>query len=91
MTTYAVAELIGFLAGGCSTLAFLPQVIKVWRTKSTGDISLWMYVILCTGVSLWCVYGLLIGSLAVFVTNISILTLSITILATKLVCDKRRV
>ena len=90
MTTFEVSELIGFVAGACSTLAFLPQVIKVWRTKSTGDISLWMYVVLCTGGALWSLYGALIGSPSVVITNLFILSLSLTILVMKLQCEKRK-
>lgn len=90
MTTFEVSELIGFMAGACSTLAFMPQVIKVWRTKSTGDISLWMYVVLCTGVALWCLYGALIGSPSVVITNLFILSLSLIILFMKLQFEKNK-
>ena len=41
---------LGYIAGFFTTIAFLPQVIKVWRTKSTKDISIWMFLIFTTGV-----------------------------------------
>ncbi len=51
--------IMGYVAGICTTSAFLPQAIKIVQTKHTKDISLIMYAILTTGIMLWCVYGLL--------------------------------
>ncbi len=79
-----MAEIIGFVAGSCSVIAFLPQVIKVWRTRSVQDLSLCMYVVLCIGLSLWCFYGFLTGSFAVVITNVLVLTLGLVILIMKL-------
>ncbi|WP_413166498.1 SemiSWEET transporter [Capilliphycus salinus ALCB114379] len=75
---------IGLLAGSLTTIAFLPQVIKTWKTKSTRDVSLEMFVIFCTGVFLWIVYGALIGDLPVVAANIVTLSLASTILFFKL-------
>jgi MtN3 and saliva related transmembrane protein len=50
---------MGYLAGGCTTSAFLPQAIKIVKTKQTKDLSLGMYSILTTGVMLWSIYGLI--------------------------------
>ncbi len=61
--------LIGLLAGSLTTIAFIPQLVKVWRTQSTHDISLWMFGIFCVGVVLWLVYGILIESLPVILAN----------------------
>lgn len=55
--------LIGLAAAVLTTFAFLPQVIKTWRTKSTADISLGTFSALCIGISLRLIYGLLIGDL----------------------------
>jgi len=52
-------ELIGYSAALCTTVAFAPQLIKAWRTRSTGDISLSMFLVLVTGILLWIVYGVL--------------------------------
>ena len=52
-------ELIGYSAALCTTVAFAPQLIKAWRTRSTGDISLGMFLLLVTGILLWIVYGVL--------------------------------
>lgn len=84
MSTGFLAELIGTLAGTLTTLAFLPQVIKTWRTRSTADISLSMFVLFCGGVALWLVYGLMIGALPVIIANAVTLVLAGTVLVLKL-------
>lgn len=73
-------ELIGFIAAVCTTFAFLPQVIKVWKTKQTKDLSLRMYTIMFIGICLWFVYGLRINSLSIIVANIVTGVLVFTIL-----------
>lgn len=60
---------IGSLAAICTTVAFVPQVIKSWRTRDLSGISLPMYTIFTTGVILWLVYGLLIGDWPVIIAN----------------------
>ncbi len=63
-------ELIGFIAAVCTTFAFLPQVIKVWKTKQTKDLSMRMYIIMFIGICLWFVYGSRINSLSIILANI---------------------
>ena len=63
-------ELIGFIAAVCTTFAFLPQAIKVWKTKKTKDLSLRMYTVMFIGICLWFVYGLRINSLSIIIANI---------------------
>ncbi len=60
---------IGSLAAICTTVAFVPQVIKSWRTRDLSGISLPMYTIFTLGVILWLVYGLLIGDWPVIIAN----------------------
>ncbi|MEX0829839.1 MAG: SemiSWEET transporter [Nitrospirales bacterium] len=52
-----VVTLMGYVAGVCTTSAFLPQAIKIVKTKHTKDISLAMYSVLTTGILLWCGYA----------------------------------
>ena len=75
---------LGYIAGFFTTIAFLPQVIKVWRTKSTKDISIWMFLIFTTGVLLWLIYGLLIINYSLIIANTIALILSISILIAKI-------
>jgi MtN3 and saliva related transmembrane protein len=76
--------IIGLAAGFCTTIAFLPQVIKTWKTKSAKDLSLGMYLIFCTGVLLWLTYGILISDLPIILTNLATLILAVSILYFKL-------
>lgn len=76
--------LIGALAGILTTTAFLPQVIKAWKTKQTKDISLGMFAILTIGVALWLVYGILINSLPVIIANVVTFILALAILILKI-------
>ncbi len=76
-------ELIGSVAGIMTTGAYLPQVIQTWRTGSTKDISLSMFVIMCAGVALWLVYGLLRGSWPLIISNTTTLILAGTVLVFK--------
>ena len=75
---------IGLLAGTLTTISFLPQAVKTWKTKSAHDVSLGMFVIFCTGVFLWIVYGILIRDLPVVVTNSFTLLFAASILFMKL-------
>lgn len=79
-----IPEIIGSAAGFCTTLAFLPQALRIWRTRSTQDISLGMYLIFCTGVTLWLTYGMLISSVPLIATNAVTLVLAGSILIMKL-------
>lgn len=76
--------LIGLAAGTCTTLAFLPQVIKVWRSRSTTDISLLMFLVFCTGLGLWLTYGILVEDIPLIVANLLTLVLAGTVLFFKL-------
>lgn len=76
--------LIGLLAGALTTIAFLPQVIQTWKTKSTKDISLGMFLTFCTGVLLWIIYGILVKDIPLIIANIATLSLASTILWFKL-------
>lgn len=77
-------EMIGIMAGFCTTASFVPQVIHTWRTRSVNDISLRMYMLLCTGVALWLAYGLLVSSLSVVLANAVTLVLALSVLVMKI-------
>jgi MtN3 and saliva related transmembrane protein len=78
------ANLLGLLAGTLTTASFLPQVIKTWRSRSAGDISLVMFALFSLGVLLWIVYGFTVGAVPVIVANVITLLLSTTILIFKI-------
>jgi len=76
--------MIGSIAGILTTLAFVPQVIKVIKTKDTEALSLGMYSIQVIGIALWLIYGLTIKDFALISANAVTLCMSLTILAYKL-------
>ncbi|NVJ64284.1 MAG: SemiSWEET transporter [Flavobacteriaceae bacterium] len=78
-------ELIGYAAATLATLAFVPQVVKSYRDKSTKDISLVMYLVFFTGVVLWLIYGIHLESMPMIIANTitALLALSIIILKIK--------
>lgn len=76
--------MMGYVAGVCTTSAFLPQVIKIVRTKRTKDLSLIMYSILTTGILLWFVYGLINRDWPLAAANLVTLSLAGWILLLKI-------
>jgi MtN3 and saliva related transmembrane protein len=76
--------IIGLVAATCTTISFLPQAIKVIKTKHTKDLSLAMYLILVSGVFLWLVYGLLINDIPIIGANIISFIFTATILIMKI-------
>jgi MtN3 and saliva related transmembrane protein len=79
-------EILGGTAGVLTTMAFLPQVIKVIRTKSTSDLSLGMCLTFSTGVFLWFIYGLCLGSTPLILANTATFIFSFIILWYKIKC-----
>lgn len=77
-------EAIGLVAGVLTTFSSLPQVIKVWRTRSTSDISLIMLMMAVAGITLWLIYGIAIHSMVVTLANTVSLLLYATVLGFKL-------
>jgi MtN3 and saliva related transmembrane protein len=77
-------DLLGWIAGTLTTIAFFPQLLKTWATKSAKDVSLAMMITFSIGVFLWIVYGVSIQALPVIVTNVVTLTLAILILILKI-------
>ena len=75
---------LGYFAGLLTTIAFIPQVVKVWTSKSTSDISLIMFVVFTFGVLLWLIYGVIINDHSLVVTNLVTFSLSLSILVAKI-------
>ena len=81
---------IGLAAGLLTTTAFIPQVWKIYRTKSGKDISARMFSLFSAGIVLWLVYGVLLQSVPLILTNALTLVLSLTIIGLKLRYRERR-
>jgi len=81
-------EWLGFIAGFCTTLSLVPQVIKVIQTRQTRDISLGMYLLMVVGVFFWLLYGVSTSALSVIIANSITLVLSLIVLVYKLLEKK---
>ena len=77
--------LLGLVAATFTTLSFLPQAIKIIKTKETSSISLLMYIFLECGLSLWLLYGILINNIPIMVANGAALLFSSIVLTLKIV------
>ncbi len=64
-----MTDILGFAAATLTTAAFVPQAVKVYKSKKTEDLSLGLFAMLFVGVFLWLIYGLLISSVPVIVAN----------------------
>jgi len=82
-----IISYVGFFAGFCTTVAFIPQAIKAWKTKSTKDISFLMFLIFTAGVIAWLIYGVLLSELPLIIANAVTLVLAISILIAKIKYD----
>jgi MtN3 and saliva related transmembrane protein len=73
-------DYLGLFGAFLSSVTFLPQVYKAWKTKSVGDLSVWMVLILLANVSTWLIYGIVKNDLAIIIANSIILALSLMML-----------
>ncbi|MGE4398746.1 MAG: SemiSWEET transporter [Campylobacterales bacterium] len=64
-----MTEPIGFAAAFLTTAAFIPQALKVYKTRKTDDLSFGLFFMLFVGISLWFIYGLLIGAMPIIAAN----------------------
>ena len=78
-----LTSVIGFIAAILTTVAFVPQVMKIWRTRSAKDVSLGMYTLFTIGVVSWLVYGILIESWPIILANCVTLLLAGVVLLMK--------
>jgi MtN3 and saliva related transmembrane protein len=77
-------EIIGFIAATLTTISFLPQIIKIIKTKDTSSISLKMYLIFTMGVFLWLIYGLLNSDKPIIIANLVTFSFTLYILYRKI-------
>ena len=81
-------EAIGYLAAILTTASFVPQALRIWRTRDARAISLGMYFVFSTGVALWLAYGILVGSWPVLLANLVTLFFALSILYMKIRYDR---
>ncbi|HEY0634053.1 MAG TPA: SemiSWEET transporter [Gammaproteobacteria bacterium] len=78
-----IINLLGSAAGTLTTIAFVPQVLKTWRTRSGEDISTGMFLLFSSGVLLWLLYGVALDAAPIIIANTITLLLALTIILLK--------
>jgi len=77
-------EILGLAAGTITSITFIPQVIRIWKTRSVKDLSMVMVLLLIAGTTCWLTYGLLKNDTAIIYTNVIVLIMSLIIFFFKL-------
>ena len=72
--------IIGFLAAGLTTIAFVPQAFKTWKSRSTDDLSPIMFALFCIGITCWFIYGIILKDIFIITANIISVSLAISIM-----------
>ena len=89
MSHFNYIDLFGFSAALLTTIAFLPQLYKTWKTKSADDVSLVMLILFLTGLICWIIYGLKINSIPILVANFVTFIFNFSILILKINYGKK--
>jgi MtN3 and saliva related transmembrane protein len=76
--------IVGTTAALFTTISFFPQVVKIWTTKSTQDISLVTFLVFCIGAVLWLIYGIMLNDIPIITTNSIIIFQALIILVFKI-------
>jgi MtN3 and saliva related transmembrane protein len=79
-----MVEIIGSVGATCTTLAFVPQVLQIWKTRSAKDVSLPMYITFMVGIICWFTYGLMLNAWPIIVANIITFVLALAVILMKL-------
>ncbi|SDM11812.1 SemiSWEET transporter [Chryseobacterium taihuense] len=74
-------DILGLIAGGLTSIASMPQLIKVIKTRNVEDLSWLMLVILITGLSLWVWYGILQNELPIILSNAFAVLVNVSLLS----------
>ena len=90
MNYFNYIDLSGFLAALLTTIAFLPQLYKTWKTKSADDVSLIMLILFITGLICWIIYGYKIDSIPILVANVITFIFNFSILILKITYTKSK-
>lgn len=83
----SATTMLGYFAGFLTTISFLPQVVKTWKSRSASDLSLGMFSVFSAGVTCWLLYALLIQNLPMILWNAVTLFLVVLVLFMKLRFD----
>lgn len=84
----STGEILGLLAGLFTTFGVVPQVIRIYRTKSARDVSLLFSVMFVIGGLLWLFYGIVDRLLPIIIWNVLGVTFNVTLMIGKLIYMK---
>jgi MtN3 and saliva related transmembrane protein len=76
----SLIDLLGYFGAFLSAITFMPQVWQAWKTKSVGDLSIWMILIVVTSCVVWLIYAVNVKSGPVLAANLIVLALSLVLL-----------
>ena len=79
-----LVSILGLIGGVLTTISFLPPVIRVWKTRSTKDLSLSMFLLFVLGVFFWLLYGIFKHEWPLIIANLTTLSLACVILFFKI-------
>jgi MtN3 and saliva related transmembrane protein len=79
-----VITTLGLTAGALTTIAYLPQLIKTWQSKSAEDLSWGMLITLCVGIILWLIYGVIVQDIPLIAANLATFAFASVILFLKI-------
>jgi len=78
-----LAPLLGFAAGFLTSMSFVPQIRKIWKTRSAEDVSRRMFLAVSFGLALWLAYGIILGEWPIILWNSISLVFAVSILFLK--------
>ena len=81
-------EVLGFIAAALGTISLIPQVIKMWSTRSVGSISLLMYVIISVDSVMWLTYGIILALKPLIIQSTLTLSCSLSVVVMKILWNK---
>jgi MtN3 and saliva related transmembrane protein len=84
-----IAPVFGYLAAFCTTVAFVPQALKAWRTRSVEDLSLVTFLLFTAGVACWLIYGIMTVDWPIIAANVVTLALAASILTMRVMFGGR--
>lgn len=79
-----VENIIGYLGAIISSISFMPQVLKIWKTKSAHDLSMVTLFLLTSNAAIWCTYGIMTHARPLWVTNALMLAMVVIMIYFKI-------
>ncbi|HNZ29617.1 MAG TPA: SemiSWEET transporter [Candidatus Goldiibacteriota bacterium] len=78
-------KILGLIAGFFTSVGFVPQIIKGFKTKKMKDVALWQYILTFIGITLWLIYGAIIKDIPLIASNAFSLVCVTTVLSLRII------